>query len=367
MPEDVGGEKTLPASAMKKQRAREDGNVARSQDLSSAAALTAALLALMLFGPYTLNVLVDLARYYLGNAYQIVQEPMPVQSVGIRVLSYIGLCAAPFLLIMLLTGLATNLAQVGFIFTSKPLRPKFERLNPITGMQKFLSPRSLVELVKNLAKLGFISTIIWFTLRHRWHELILLMDLSPLSMLGEVGGLVVAVWWRICVAMIVLGLADFGYQWWQREQDLRMTVREAREELKEMEGDPAIKRRVRQLQRQIAMQRMMADVPKADVIITNPTEFAVALRYNLEEMQAPVVVAKGARLLAQRIRDLATENSVPIVQKPELARTLFRTVEIGHAIPETLFHAVAEVLAFVYQIDRREEKRRERRKLVVGG
>jgi flagellar biosynthetic protein FlhB len=367
MPEDVGGDKSLPASPLKRQRARDDGNVARSQDLSSAAALTVALLTLVLVGPYTLSVMIEAAQYYLGNASQIMEQPVPLRAMGLRVFYYVGLCMAPFLAAMIAAGLSLNLIQVGFLFTTKPLQPKFERLNPITGLQKFVSARSLVELIKSLTKLVLITAIIWFTLRSRWQELILLMNLTPLGLLGAVGGLVAAVWWRIAVAMIILGIADYGYQWWQHGRDLRMTVREAREEVKELEGDPAIKRRVRQLQRQIAMQRMMAEVPKADVIVTNPTEYAVALRYELSEMRAPVVVAKGARLTAQRIRDLAAEHDVPIVQKPELARALFRSVEIGQTIPEDLFHTVAEVLAFVYQIDRREEKMSERRKLVASG
>lgn len=366
MAEDVGGEKSLPASPMKRQRAREEGNVTRSQDLSSSMALLASLVALMMLGPYTIRVMVELSHYYISNAYEIGSNPMPVQSVALRALYYMFLCTAPFLVVMLTVGIAMNLMQVGFLFTAKPLQPKFNRLNPFTGLQKFFSPRSLVELAKNLAKLTLVCVLIWFTMRSRWEQLVYLIYLTPMGLLNAVGALVVAVWWRIALAMLILGLIDYGYQWWQHEQDLRMTVREAREEMKELEGDPNIKRRVRQLQRQIAMQRMMSDVPKADVVITNPTEYAVALRYDLTEMKAPVVVAKGARLTAQRIRDLAGTHSVPIVQKPELARALFRTVEIGQVIPEDLFHAVAEVLAFVYQIDRREEKLHERQAMVGG-
>ena len=182
------------------------------------------------------------------------------------------------------------------------------------------------------------------------------MELTPLGLVSASSQLVAAVWWRIALAMLVLGVLDYGFQYWQHGQDLRMTHREAREETKEMEGDPHVKRRIRQLQRQIAAQRMMAEVPEADVIITNPTHYAVALRYDLEHMQTPVVTAKGARLIAQRIRELAIGHDVPIVQKPELARTICRTVEVGDPIPEGLYHAVAEVLSFVYQIDRREAK-----------
>jgi flagellar biosynthetic protein FlhB len=157
-----------------------------------------------------------------------------------------------------------------------------------------------------------------------------------------------------------LGVLDFGFQRWQYGRDLMMTVQEAKEEMKQLEGDPRIKQRIRQIQRQMAMKRMMAEVPEADVIITNPIRFAVALRYDPKTMDAPVVIAKGARLLAQRIREIAEEHDVPIVEKPELARALFKSIDVGQPVPEDLFRAVAEVLAFVFKIDRREEKRHER-------
>jgi flagellar biosynthetic protein FlhB len=272
----------------------------------------------------------------------------------------LAVCVAPIILFILLGGTLINIVQVGFLFTGQPLMPKFERLNPITGLQKFVSLRSLVELVKSILKLTLVTYIVWGAFRDRWQELFLLMHMTPLGITLSISSLVYDAWLRVVIAMLILGILDYGYQRWQYEQDLRMTMQEAREEAKEMEGDPRLKQRVRQIQRQMAMQRMMKDVPKADVIITNPTTYAVALRYNVGEMAAPVVIAKGARLVAQRIRDLAVLHDVPIVEKPELARALFRTIEVGGTIPENLFRAVAEVLAFVYRVDRREEKLRER-------
>ncbi len=187
-----------------------------------------------------------------------------------------------------------------------------------------------------------------------------MITLPPQGLVIAMAGLIVAVWWRVVLAMLAIGLADYGFQYWQRERDLRMTHQEMKEEMREMEGDPKIKRRVRQLQRQMAMQRMMAEVPTADVVVTNPTHYAVALRYDLEGMGAPQVIAKGMRLLAARIREIAVAHDVPIVQKPELARLLYKSVEVGDQIPEDMFRAVAEVLSYVYQIDRRAEKRRAR-------
>ena len=160
--------------------------------------------------------------------------------------------------------------------------------------------------------------------------------------------------------MLILGLLDFGYQRWQHGQDLRMTQQEMKQELKQYEGNPEVKQRIRAIQRQMSMNRMMADLPDADVVITNPTTYAVALRFNPTEMNAPIVIAKGARLTAERIRDLAAEHDIPLVERPPLARALFRTLEVGQSVPEDLFRGVAEVLAYIYEIDRREEKLRER-------
>ena len=179
-----------------------------------------------------------------------------------------------------------------------------------------------------------VVTVVWGCVA-RFDEIIMLMALTP-AITYEVAALYL-VWWRIALVMVLLGLFDFGYQRWQHLRDLRMTHQEARREAKELEGDPHIKRRVRQLQRQMAMQRMMKDVPQADVVITNPVRFAVALRYEMGEMETPVVVAKGARKVAERIREIAAENEVPIVQKPELARALYKSIEVGQGIPENLY------------------------------
>ncbi len=365
MAEDSGGEKTLPASGQKKQRAREDGNVARSQDLSSGATLAMALLTMLFFGRHILETLVKTGAYYLGEAQIMTPDFYPVQTLCLQVLSRIASCVLPFAAVMVATGIAMNLFQVGVLFTAKPLQPKLDKLNPLTGLKKFVSVRSLMELIKSLAKLATIGLIVWFAVKGRLDEFPILMQLTPLSLLPAVSGLIIAVWWRIAAAMIVIGIIDYVYQRWQRERDLRMTHQEAKQESKELEGDPHVKRRIRQLQRQLAAQRMMADVPTADVIITNPTHYAVAVRYDMAAMEAPVVVAKGARLVAERIRDIADENDVPHVQKPELARTMYRNVEVGEAIPESLFQAVAEVLSFVYQMDRRAEKQRERKTWAV--
>ncbi len=360
MPEDVGGEKTLPASPQKKMRAREEGNVPRSQDLSSGAGLAVALLALMLLAGHTGRSMLAATQYYLGEADRLTLDKVSFSALALRSFYDLALCALPFMIAMLAAGLAINIAQVGILFTTKPLQPRLDRLNIVSGLGKFFSVRSLMELVKSILKLVLAGWVVWLAMRSRLPDFVALMQMSPHSVVGAVTALVVAVWWRVALTMIVIGVFDYGFQRWQYERDLRMSREEAKQEVKELEGDPHIKRRIRQLQRQIAMQRMMAEVPKAEVVITNPTEFAVALRYDVAVMSAPVVVAKGQRLMAQRIRDLAAEHDVPVVQKPELARALYRMVDLNESIPGTLFQAVAEVLSFVYSIDRRADKIRER-------
>ena len=360
MAEQSGGEKSLPASPQKRDKARQDGKVARSQDLSAAFGLLLALFAMRYMGWPMFNRMLAAMHHYFDDIDSLLPQIDNLQRITIDAFLYLLPAAGPFVLVMLAGGLIFNVLQVGFLFTGKPLTPDLNRLNPISGLTNLFSLRALVELVKSSLKLAIVGYIAWLSVRDHAEVYVNLMALTPAALLPAVGGMIFTLWWRIALAVIALGILDYGFQYWQHERSLMMTAQEAKEELKEYEGDPRIKQRIRQIQRRIAMQRMMADVPKADVIVTNPTRFAVALRYDPSTMRAPVVVAKGTRLVAERIRDLALEHSVPIVQKPELARTLYRTLEVGHPVPESLFRAVAEVLAYVYQIDRRVEKMQER-------
>ena len=360
MAEESGGEKTLPASQTKIEKAREQGNVAKSQDLSSSWSLLVALVAMWYMGTDLFRTMIEVMRYYLTDFTQANMDPDAFYTLGQGAMVRLAIILLPFAVVMTIAGLAMNVLQVGFLFSPTAIQPKFERLNPLSGFKKFFSGRSAFELLKSVLKLVMVSVIVYYTLRGRWADLVATSFLFPGAMTVAVGKLIALVWFRAVLAMLVLGILDFGFQRWQYGRDLMMTVQEAKEEMKQLEGDPRIKQRIRQIQRQMAMKRMMAEVPKADVIITNPVRFAVALRYDMAHMDAPVVIAKGARLLAKRIREIGEENGVPIVEKPELARALFKNIDLGQPVPENLFRAVAEVLAFVYKIDRREEKRRER-------
>ncbi len=367
MPEQSAGERSLPASPHKRQKAREEGNVAKSQDLSAAWSLLAALLILRMTGASMFTGMIEAMRRFLGDAWSMTVLLQTAQPLTAEIAWRFAACMLPFALMLLAAGTLINVAQVGVLFSPQAIRPKLERLNPFSGFRKFFSVRSSVELVKSVLKLAIVTYIVYLSLRDRWEELLWFGQLSPWGVAKAVGHLVFLVWLRVVIAMLALGVLDYGFQRWRHEQDLRMTVQEAREEMRQFEGDPRLKQRIRGIQRQMAMQRMMKEVPKAEVVITNPTTYAVALRYDMAAMDAPRVIAKGARLLADRIRQTAMEHNVPIVERPELARTLYRTLEVGQSIPEGLFRAVAEVLAFVYQIDRRAEKVRERSRGAAAG
>lgn len=251
----------------------------------------------------------------------------------------------------MVVGILVNFLQVGAIFTTDPLRPRFDRINPLQGMKRLFSPRSFVELAKSLIKLGVAGTILWNSFRNE------MMPFSERAM-GMTGVTAIEGFWkilynvsiRIILALLALGILDYFYQRWEHAKSLRMTKKELKDEYKQMEGDPQIKSRIKQRQRQMAMRRMMQDVPKADVVITNPTHFAIALRYDAATMSSPQVVAKGEGYMAARIREIAEENKVPLVENPPLARAIYKAVEVGGTIPAELYQAVAEVLAFVYRL-----------------
>ncbi len=251
-----------------------------------------------------------------------------------------------------LGAVAVNYLQVGFLFTSHPLKPDMNRINPVAGATRLFSPRALFELAKSMMKLLIVGWIAYKTLQSGYGLIIQAPAMAPLDMIGGVGGMLLQLGWRCAMALLVLAALDYGYQRYDYEKNLRMTREEVRQEMKQMEGDPTVRGRIRQRQREMARSRMMQEVPKADVVITNPTTYAVAVRYETEGMSAPVVVAKGQRLVAQRIREIAVANGVPIVENKPLAQSLFRQVEIGQEVPSQFYEGIAEVLAFVYQLNR---------------
>jgi len=265
----------------------------------------------------------------------------------------IGATIGPWVLTAMLLGALVNMLQTGFLVAPQALKPSFNRLNPLTGVKRFFSARGLVETVKAVAKIGIISWIAWTTIRGGYQDMLATIRMDLPAILGTIGDMLFRLATRIIGFLLVLSAADFGYQRYAFEKSIRMTKQEVKMESKQQEGDPLIKSRIRARQRQIAKRRMMSDVPLADVIITNPTHFAVALKYDSAKNGAPLVVAKGADLLAAKIREMAAEHDIPIVENPPLARNLYKNVEIGREIPADLFAPVAEVLAYVYAINAR--------------
>ncbi len=350
MAQDNFEERTEAATPRRRQEAREQGRVARSADLSSAVILLAAVLALYFLGRSyvagmsagTSGVLAHLAEID-GDADSLAGHFGSMA--GAVVLGFL-----PFLAVVVVAALGVNLLQVGFLFAPETMAPKLDRIDPVAGFQRIFSSRSAVRLLGGLLKVAALGVVVLGTV---WSERDSLLGLAarPFEEIAGVGAtsmFTVAI--RATVVLLVLAILEYGYQRWQFERDLRMTRQELREELRRYEGDPRIRERRRVLQRRLAMQRMMQEVPRATVVVTNPTHVSVALRYEAGNSDAPVVTAKGAEDLALRIRETALEHGVPIVERPELARALYATVEVGRAIPMDLYQAVAEVLAYVYRL-----------------
>ncbi|MCX7828441.1 MAG: flagellar biosynthesis protein FlhB [Thermanaerothrix sp.] len=344
-------EKSEPATPRKRQKAREEGQVTKSQDLTAAVVIASGLIGVLLFGGFFMDNLTRLFEVTMGY----LKEPsmgtqrwllFPV----LRSLSSYFLVWLPLGLICALSALGLLAYQVGFLFTSKPLIPNFNRLNPVSGMKKMFSGRSFVEMLKGVVKAGILIFMLYGALKKDLVVLVEAVEHPFMEGLGTVMGRVWALSMKMTLMLLVLGLFDYAYQRWEFERSIRMSKQEIKEEYKQMEGDPLIKRRIRQRQRELAQRRMMSDVPKADVVITNPVHVAVALNYDRKVSDAPVLLAKGQGLIAERIKEIARENRVPVVQNPPLARAVYSQVEIGEEIPEGLYKAVAEVLAFVYRL-----------------
>jgi len=272
-----------------------------------------------------------------------------LQLLGMVMLQLLKL-VGPLFAVGLVVGVVVNYAQVGSLFTMEPLKPKFSNLSPLKGIKRIFSARGLVELIKSLLKIFVVGIVAWQSLRAEENNIVKLMDLDLMTGAGYIFTTALDIAVKICVIMVIIGVLDFGYQWWQYEKDLKMSKQEVKEEFKEMEGNPEIKQKIRQKQREMSMRRMLSEVPKADVVITNPTHFAIAIRYDPQKAPAPIVVAKGQDYLAQRIKDVAKANGVETVENKLLAQALFKAVEIGKQVPPELYQAVAEILAFVYQL-----------------
>ena len=346
------GEKTEKATPKRKKEAREKGQVLQSKEINSAFILLFVFLALRFAGPYMYKNILS----FTYNAFTDMNNNealFTISGTSNMLLSMILLTAKvvfPIIGIAFLIGLICSYSQVGFLFTTKSLKFDLNRINPINGFKKIFSKKSLVEFSKSLIKIGVVGYITFNYLFKQSKNLINLLDMELTQMVSYLFQTTVNIAIRAAVVLIILAVLDYFYQSWEYENELKMSKQEIKEEYKQMEGDPLIRSKIKEKQRQISMRRMMQDIPKADVIITNPTHYAIAIRYDSDYESAPCVLAKGKDIIAHNIRKVATEHDIPIVENKPLARAVYFSVEIGAYIPPDLYQAVAEVLAYVYKL-----------------
>ncbi|KRB93351.1 flagellar biosynthesis protein FlhB [Noviherbaspirillum sp. Root189] len=350
MAEDSDLEKTEPASARKLEQAREEGDVPRSRELATCTILLAGGLGLLFTGEGMVrrlnSMLVSGLSFERERAFDFDLLLMHLGASAVDVL----IAMAPFAGLLILVALGSPMLIGGWLFTAKSLMPNFGRLNPMSGLGNMFSVRALVELGKAIGKTLLVGTIAWMVISSEI-EPMLALSTEPLAAgSAHLGHLLVTGFISIVCGLVVIALIDVPYVLWQYASKLKMTREEVRQESKESDGDPQVKARIRQMQREMAKRRMMSEVPTADVVVTNPTHYAVALKYTEGKMRAPKVVAKGADEVAAKIREIAAENKVALLEAPPLARALYRHAELGDEIPAALYTAVAEVLAYVFQL-----------------
>ena len=347
---DQDGDKTQDPTPHRRQKAREEGQVAKSQDLGSAVLLLAGMMALAMSGGALVEFIGQYSRSQLGGEAWLSADTQFAVNVWNRTLTQMGRYVLPIFAVMFVVAILVNVAQVGFLFLPSKIGFDIKRLDPLKGLKRLFSISSTARLGFGLFKIVVIATVAYMSL---YQERDAILSLTWLALPEVTTFIVNILFWttvKIGAALFILAIMEYAFQRWKQEQDLRMTPQEVREEMRNLEGDPQVAARRRAVQRQLALNRLGEAVPNADVVITNPTELAVAIQYQPEAMAAPVVVAKGAGVLAKRIRRLALEHGIPIVEKKPLAQALYREVDVDHAIPQDKYAAVAEILAYVYQL-----------------
>lgn len=346
------GEKTEKATPRKKQKARKEGQVAISKEIATAITLICGFLTLKLLGEYIYKKCFEIMTYnftLIQDTDYIIDDKY-LFDFFIYITTKVLIICAPIFLVVALIGLVTNILQVGWHPTVKPLMPKFNAFNPVNGFKRMFSAKQLVETLTSILKVAFISFVIYSEVSKEVNQIrnIIYMDLFQAVI--YIMDLALSIGMTVGYYFIIIAILDFAYQRYSHAKKLRMSKQDIKDEYKQTEGDPFIKGKIKQKMRESSLKRMMQDVPGADVIITNPTHYAIAIKYDREKEAAPIVVAKGVDHLAQKIKEIAKENSVEIVENKPLARALYASVDIGKEIPPELYQAVAEVLAFVYKL-----------------
>lgn len=348
------GEKTEKATPKKRQDARKKGQVLKSQDVTAAALLLITFIFLFVAAPFMFKGL-------LGFLNQAFEKNLLIENLTADVamtmysesLIEMGKLVLPIMLVAMVAGIGANFFQFGFLFTTETLKLDLKKMDPIKGVKKIISLRAIINLIKSLLKVSFIGTVTTIVIWMNLDKVLSLAFKSPWSTLTTVAYLTGIMGLAAALMLIFIALLDYLYERFEYEKQLKMSKQDIKDEYKNSEGDPLIKSKIKQRQREMAMRRMMQEIPSADVVITNPTHFAIALKYDEDSMEAPKVVAKGTDFVAQKIKLIAKENDVIMVENRPLARAMYEQVEIGESVPEEFFKAVAEVLAYVYRIKRK--------------
>lgn len=347
---ESAGDKQFEPTPHRRQQAREKGQVAFSQDLGSAVLLVLAVLLMLLMGRSVIDFTTTLMRHQLGEVTELTPAPAQFAAQGRAILIGLAGVMLPMLGLLMLGGVLVSVFQVGLLYVPERVAPDISRLSPLKGLQRIFSLPGTMRLGFGMFKVVVIVVMTTVVVRQHWDEVLGSSSLSTPQYARFLVDMAVRTMLWAGLALVVLALFDYAFQRWKHEQDLRMTHQEVREEMKNLQGDPQIIARRRSIQRQMVLNRISVSVPKADVVVTNPTELSVAIQYDPLEMAAPIVVAKGAGVIAQRIRRLALEHSIPIVERKPLAQLLYKEVKVGRPVPDKSYAAVAEVLAYVYQL-----------------
>ncbi|MGA2440857.1 MAG: flagellar biosynthesis protein FlhB [Tepidisphaeraceae bacterium] len=348
---ESASDKTEAPTPRRRTEARQQGNIARSHDLTSSVLLLGGLMLMKWFGPRVMSALRDIVADMLSGSSMSNFETRRIGEQIMHSLNAVGISLAPLLGGAMFIVIVANLAQVGFNFSPQRLAINFAALNPVRGLNKIFGfGQGGLQLLLNLLKVALVSLVAWSAVGGRLGQIIAVQRLSHLQLFAFAADMIFSIGIRVGALLLILAIIDYLLQRFRVERNLRMTKSEVKDEMRSMEGDPMMKQRRRQIAVQRAMQRLKKDVPKADVVVTNPTHYAIALQYDQTKMRAPKVVAKGVDYMAQRIRLLAAEAGVPIIERPPLARAIYRMVDVGQEIPEEFYAAVAEILAYVYEL-----------------
>ncbi|MFQ3548297.1 MAG: flagellar biosynthesis protein FlhB [Armatimonadota bacterium] len=347
-------DRTEAPTPRKRQEARQEGQVAKSMELNSALVLLGGLLIVKFNGPWIVSRLKELAIDSFGYVHTSDFNQVELSAHLVRILLRVGVTLVPLLVGVAVIGFISSASQVGLVLSSKSLQMKGERLNPLPGIARMFSKRSFVELTKAIIKVTIIGIIVYKYIKDKYAEISSLATGDYFHTVSVIGSFTLDLLLRASIAMLIIAIFDYAYQRYHHEQQIKMTKQEVKEDYKRSEGDPLIKSRIKQRQREIVSSMQMKNVPTADVVVTNPTHYAVALKYDSEVSEAPVVVAKGQRLKAQKIKEIAKQHNVPMVENVQLARALYATTEVGDEIPADLYQAVAEILAYVYSLTKKQ-------------